>query len=298
MPDWPEPLARLLAEEAATPVPEAVERLAVAARAAVGDEALAVLYYGSALRDGMVEGRLVDLYVVTAGYARVPGGACIRRLARVLPPNVHYLEMASDDGVARAKYAVVALDQLERLVGRGTKNPYFWARLSQPTAIVWAIDDAVRSRLIGCLAQAADTLLAATRPLLAPDAPSRAVWSRAFAETYRSELRAEPPERGATIYDAAPARYDAVLEALRTRPTEPAATVPARWARRRPLGKLLSALRLVKAAFTFSGGADYIAWKIARHSGVEVRLSPWQRRHPLLAAPGLFWRLYRARAFR
>jgi hypothetical protein len=89
-----------------------------------------------------------------------------------------------------------------------------------------------------------------------------------------------------------------LLEALCGRPTEPVAAAPGRWRRRRILGKLLSALRLAKAAFTFQGGADYIAWKIARHAGVEIRLGPWQRRHPLLAAPGLFWRLYRARAFR
>ena len=57
-------------------------------------------------------------------------------------------------------------------------------------------------------------------------------------------------------------------------------------------------LRLVKAASTFTGGPDYLAWKIERHSGVKVELTPWQRRHPILAAPGMFWRLYRRGAFR
>ena len=59
------------------------------------------------------------------------------------------------------------------------------------------------------------------------------------------------------------------------------------WALRRACGKALNALRLAKAAFTFEGGADYIAWKIERHSGVALELADWQRRHPLLAAPAL-----------
>jgi hypothetical protein len=61
---------------------------------------------------------------------------------------------------------------------------------------------------------------------------------------------------------------------------------------------MLHVLRLAKAAFTFAGGLDYILWKIARHSGVTAEPTPWQRRHPLMAAPVLAWRLYRRGAFR
>jgi hypothetical protein len=70
------------------------------------------------------------------------------------------------------------------------------------------------------------------------------------------------------------------------------------WRFRRLVGKLLSILRLAKGVFTFDGGVDYILWKIERHSGVKATATPWQRRHPLLAAPGLAWRLYRRGAFR
>jgi hypothetical protein len=67
---------------------------------------------------------------------------------------------------------------------------------------------------------------------------------------------------------------------------------------RRAYGKAVCLLRLMKAAFTFEGGADYILWKIERHSGVRVEASPFQRRHPLLGGWGLLWRLYRQGAFR
>ena len=59
--------------------------------------------------------------------------------------------------------------------------------------------------------------------------------------------------------------------------------ISANWTLRRFIGKSLSILRLIKAAFTFQGGADYIAWKIKRHSGVDIHVTDWQRRHPLLA---------------
>ncbi|HKY89451.1 MAG TPA: hypothetical protein VJM11_00365, partial [Nevskiaceae bacterium] len=65
------------------------------------------------------------------------------------------------------------------------------------------------------------------------------------------------------------------------------------WSRRKRLGKPLNLLRLAKAAFTFDGAMDYVAWKVERHSGVKVEVSEWQRRHPLLAAPGLYLRLKR-----
>ena len=71
-----------------------------------------------------------------------------------------------------------------------------------------------------------------------------------------------------------------------------------RWRLRRYQGKLLSVLRLMKAAFTFTNGASYLLWKIERHSGVTIEVKPWQRRHPILASSVLFWKLYRKGAFR
>jgi hypothetical protein len=38
---------------------------------------------------------------------------------------------------------------------------------------------------------------------------------------------------------------------------------------------------------------DYVAWKVERHSGVRIDVKPWQRRFPLLAAPGLYLKLRR-----
>ncbi|RME68859.1 MAG: hypothetical protein D6782_00610 [Alphaproteobacteria bacterium] len=70
------------------------------------------------------------------------------------------------------------------------------------------------------------------------------------------------------------------------------------WRLRALQGRGLHLARLVKAAFTFDGGIDYLAWKIARHSGVAVAIKPWHRRHPLLAGLWLFAYLRLKGAFR
>jgi hypothetical protein len=42
---------------------------------------------------------------------------------------------------------------------------------------------------------------------------------------------------------------------------------------------------------TFDNAVDYVAWKIERHSGYRIEPTPFQRRHPLLAAPALYLKL-------
>ena len=157
--------------------------------------------------------------------------------------------------------------------------------------------DTVRSTAGTGRRQAANPSSIATR---SPPTPA-AFWCRAFSETYSSELRAERKGRAEQIYHTYAERYDRLLD-LVPRPAPAGAGEQGRarraWWARRVLGKTLSVLRLLKAAFTFQNGADYLAWKIGRHAGLEIELTPWQRRHPILAAGFLFWRLYLRGAIR
>ena len=70
------------------------------------------------------------------------------------------------------------------------------------------------------------------------------------------------------------------------------------WRRMQRRGKFHSVLRLAKASLTFAGGADYIAWKVNRHAGTDIKLTPWQQRHPLFAAIRLLPRLLKSGAIR
>jgi hypothetical protein len=70
------------------------------------------------------------------------------------------------------------------------------------------------------------------------------------------------------------------------------------WARFRRRGKLLTLVRLAKATTTYAGGVDYLAWKINRHAGTKIAVSPWQRRWPILGALTLLPRLLKRGAIR
>jgi hypothetical protein len=61
-------------------------------------------------------------------------------------------------------------------------------------------------------------------------------------------------------------------------------------------GKPLNVARILKAAFTFDGAARYAAYKIERHTGIEIAVTPFRERHPFLAAPGAWLELRKHQA--
>lgn len=301
-------LAALVAEELAQPVDPRVAAIAAAIAAQHGDAARAVLFYGSCLREARLEGLMLDFYLIVSDYRAAYGKGWLAAANRLLPPNVFPF---AQGGLA-AKYAVLSEADFHRLNGPETRSVSVWARFAQPARLVWVANDAARDAAIAAVSRAAPTLLRSVAAL-DPDAAGReegtlpadplALWRIAFAQTYRAELRSERSGRSASVVDADPDRYarfaGPALEAALRLPADCSAARTRRlWLRRRVEGKLLSVARLAKAAFTYSGGIDYLAWKINRHAGTKIEISPWQRRWPLLAAIVLLPRLLRSGAIR
>jgi hypothetical protein len=310
-------LRGVIAAEVSKPIGEAPAALVAAILRHHGSAAAAVLFYGSCLRRAdptAADDPVFDFYLLVDDYRRAYEGRLAALANAVLPPNVFYLETSWRDRTLRCKYAVLSLAQFRRTLSTRTFHSYFWARFAQPVRLVHVRDESVRTLVIGGLIDAVVTLAARACGLLESRFTSADFWTRSFQATYAAELRAEGADRARLIYEADRARYDGLTAlALRAAGVDvsmadgwlsmPAGARRRRAARiawwfRRLVGKLLSVLRLVKNAFTFDGGVDYILWKIERHSGVKASATPWQRRHPLLAAPGLAWRLYRRGAFR
>ncbi len=292
-------LRAVVAGELDVTLPPAVSALVQELRQRWGDAVRAMLFYGSCLRQGGEAEGLVDLYVLVDSYRRAYRRRLPRLANRLLPPNVYYVEAGWDGRRVRAKCALLELAQFERLTAPVVFNPYFWARFAQPTGLAF-VAGGMRGRIETALARAVASLYLAARPLSPAQVSAEDFWTRAFRATYATELRPERPERARELVARYPERYRrlfALLEAARL-PLMDRARAERAWQLRRLQGKLLSVLRLSKAAFTFAGGPDYLAWKIERHSGVPVELSPFHRRHPFLAALQLGVRLYRARAFR
>lgn len=294
-------LRRLVADDLARPViPPIAEMAREVARRHGGR---AVLFYGSVLRTGDLDGML-DFYVLTE---RSHHGGLRARLW----PEISFDEVEVGGRVLRAKVAVMPLSTFAAAADDRLADTTVWTRFVQPSALAWARDAATREEVVGAIAAAVRTATRYAAVLHGGAAPAAAWFDRLFAETYRAELRVEAPGRGGSILSFRPERYPALLRAGwaangwrveqdgdALRPVVPAIEhrrLAARWRRRRRLGQPLNLARLAKAAVTLDGAARYAAWKIGRHTGLDIAVTPFRERHPLLAAPGVLWRLWRHR---
>lgn len=268
---------------------------------------VAVLFYGSVLRTGDLDG-LLDFYVLTDR----PRHRGIRGLAsRLLWPDISFEEVRVGTRRLRAKVATMPLDTFRRAASGEFLDTTIWTRFVQPCALVWTRSPRTREAVVGAVAAAAVT---ATRfaAVLGPKAATPgAFWRALFRETYEMELRIEKPGREDHILAFNPSRYDALLrlgweaggivfEENRTalRPIIPFRTcrrLMEAWLVRHRWGRALNVARLAKAAFLLDGAMRYAAWKLQRHTGIQITLTPWRERHPVLAAPGILWRVWQAR---
>ena len=292
------PLETLVAAEIALPVDPRVAAMGEAIARLYPAAAQAILFYGSCLRTADLDGQMLDFYLIVSSYEEAYGKSWLAPANRLIPPNVFPFEHA---GLA-AKYAVLSEEDFLRLNGPETLSVSVWARFAQPSRLVWCRDDAAREACVAAIARAAPTLLAAARPLADDHGVPLALWRKAFALTYSAELRAERTTRATSVVDSDPERYlrfsaPALAEA-ESLPALDRKRAERLWARRRRAGKFLSVIRLAKASGTFAGGIDYIAWKINRHAGTDIRIKPWQRRWPLLGALTLLPLLLRRGAIR
>ena len=281
-----------------------------------GKALLAILVYGSWLRGK--RDTMLDFYVLVDDYhtldSRWQGWMC-----HLLPPNVYHIHHKNSDPDTdapelRAKYALLTLSRFGKAM-RHDFHSYFWARFAQPCEILYVRDVAIQDILKAALNNASGTFMQRVLPSMEDRFSSAELWTHGLALTYQCELRTESSNRGESIYDFDPAHYDNVTnEFALENPSVSIIGTEAQfqnhtsnfsrklssftWWLRRIQGKLLSILRLIKAAFTFNEPLEYLLWKIKRHSGLYIEPSPRQLKHPLIFAWPLLWKLYRQGAFR
>ncbi len=260
----------------------------------------AVMLYGSCLHSAIsLEEGIVDLYVIVDSYRKAYPQRYLAVLNAWLAPNVFYLEVPHQGRTLRAKYAVISTAGFER----GAQfwfHSYIWARFAQPSRLLFARDDGIRQRIYAALAHSVMTFLKSGAPALEAGIFSvEEIWTRCLMLTYTAELRAEKQGRARHLAKAnldaftrlTAAASPALTEILVKQEnnlyrclTSPFTQRQAlwRWRLRRWQGRILSILRLAKATLTFSNSVDYAAWKIERHTGIRVEITPLLRRHPIL----------------
>jgi hypothetical protein len=276
------------------------EVAAIARRLGEEAGALAVLFYGSNLRTGSLEG-VLDFYTLLPGPQR----------DRIWP-RVSYREWPREGAEPlRAKIATMSLAAFDRAAAGKSRDTTIWARFVQPAGIAWARDEAAREQVVEALAQAAVTAARLAAALGPAKGTADDFWRALFRATYQAEFRVEKPGREDAILGPNAGHFEGLLplawsaggiafaqEGDRFAPRLSGAErrrIVRWWSTRRRLGKPLNLARLAKASTTFEGAARYAAWKIERHTGVALPVTPLAERHPLIAAPGALWRLWRAR---
>jgi len=293
-------LAAVVEAELARPVAPAIAKAARRIAAGLGGQA--VLFYGSVLRTGDLEG-VLDFYVLTETPPRQGP------LGRWLWPDVSYHEVAEGGRTIRAKVATMSLDRFTTAAEGRHFDTTIWARFVQPCALAWTIDQSVARKVREAVAAAIVTAGRYAAALGPSRGAARDYWKALFRATYATEFRVEKPGREDQLLEFAGDRFDRLLPlawnaASIVFDNHDGALAPRlhlderrflrrSWATRRRAGKPLNLARLAKAAFTFDGAARYALWKIERHTGIALPLTPWRERHPILAAPGVLWRVWR-----
>lgn len=314
----PSRLLTLISRKSSLPAPTGVRALADEILARYGSSVQAILFYGSCLRTGDDSEGLVDMYLLVNSYSSTYRGRVQPFLNKLLPPNVFYLELPFEGRVVRAKYAILSLRDFQYGTSMRWFHSYLWGRFAQPVGLIYTRNHQVVEQVHAALIQAVITFITRILPQVNEEFTARELWQKGLLLSYRAELRAERAQNLVHIFDATAEYYEQLTQAamplvpLAVEPITSAtpiyyrARLPARvrhngrlaWGLRTLQGKVLSVLRLLKGLSTFTGGPDYILWKIERHTGVRESLTPRLRRHPLLAACVLSWRLYRKGGFR
>lgn len=259
--------------------------------------ALAVLFYGSNLRTGSLEG-VLDYYVLRAGPQ-----------AERIWPRVSYHEADLEGAQVRAKVATMSLAKFAEAAGGRSRDTTIWARFVQPCSLVWQRDGDAGDMALAAVSNAAQTAARLAAALGPERGLAEDFWRALFRATYKAEFRVEKAGREDSILSVNAEHFDGLLPLAWEAgglefSREGAAVAPHLkeaerrqildwWAKRARLGKLLNITRLLKASTTFEGASRYAAWKIERHTGVPVAITPWREKHPVLAAPGVLFHVWK-----
>ncbi|GAA4642397.1 hypothetical protein GCM10023115_05510 [Pontixanthobacter gangjinensis] len=272
---------------------------AFAKKLAVQECAEAALFYGSNLRTGELEG-VLDFYLLKPGPQQ-----------ERIWPRVGYHEWTYDGIELRAKVAVMSAEAFLKAAAGELKDTTIWARFVQPSALVWCSGEQSRQRIVQSVCAAAETASRLAVALGPETGIEDEYWRSLFQATYKAEFRVEKSGREDSILSLNRHHFTGLLSsALAAQKIEFSETggiiepkmpdkqkqgIQRWWRSRQRLGKPLNVIRLIKASTTFDGAARYAAWKVERHTGVPVELTPWREKHPILAAPGVLFKIWRAR---
>lgn len=289
-------------------------RLVEALLAVVGrDQLRAVLLFGSRLVQASPDGfSAYDLVVVCERYrlfytALARSGvtrrspALMAALNRVLAPNViAFAPNGWEDGPV-AKIMVVERDAFERALAPSGPDHFLKGRMVQRTSMLDSRDAEEERWIESLLQRARADVLRWAGPCLKGPFTAERLAQRMLELSYAGEIRPETTDRVRDIFDAQRGFLVRVFagvleEAVEQRQLVRAEGPGAMYRFTRPPGRLRclwirfyflrskvrATARWLKHSITFENWMDYITRKIQRRIGMQIVITPWERRLPYL----------------
>ncbi|MCL4557358.1 MAG: hypothetical protein M1491_01745, partial [Deltaproteobacteria bacterium] len=275
-----------------------------------------VFMYGSMLNPGLsTPTSYPDFYIIVDSYAGFYGSRVHTLLNMVLPPNSYFLELSDNGTSMPSKYCVIDKRDLYRCTHYPHIKDFFISgRLAKRIAILYAKDGEFLSGFIDSVYHAmhfnvmfALSDLACTGGFSFDD-----FMLKLLGLSYRAEVRTETQDKIAGLYAGERDFYrdvygkfleqeilgrtvektDGTYRTVRPYSIEPGIAGFISRSRRRAV------YRWPKSIYTFSNYVDYLALKVERTTGENLRLSKWDRRLPLVFGWRHLFRLLKKKAIR
>lgn len=234
--------------------------------------------------------------LVAAGHHRRPAWL-LSALGRVLPPNITAFQ--GEEGGALAKCAIVSAPDFVRALGPRARDHFLKGRMVQQVAPIWTRSAADSDWVDECLAAARRDVLRWAGPYLEEPFTGAGLAHRMLQVSYAGELRPERSDRVEAVFQAQRAyltlTFETMLEEAERR-GRVRSVGEGRFVLVPPPGpgdrlrtslyfawsKVRATLRWGKHILTFNDWLTYIQKKVERRTGLEIEVSTWERRLPLL----------------
>lgn len=234
--------------------------------------------------------------LVAAGHHRRPAWL-LSALGRMLPPNITAFQVHESGPVA--KCAIVSAPAFERALGPRARDHFLKGRMVQQVAPIWVRSAADARWVEECLGAARQDVLRWAGPFVEQPFTGSDLAHRMLQVSYGGEVRPESANRVEAVFQAQRAyltrTYEAVLREAE-RQGRVRSVGEGRFALDPPMGpgdrlrtglyfawsKVRATLRWGKHILTFNDWLTYIQKKVERRTGLEIEISPWERRLPLL----------------
>jgi hypothetical protein len=280
-----------------------------------GDMISLILLYGSCLRTNNFTDGVLDFYIIVNNYKDAYKSKFYPLLNELLAPNVFYIEADTGKEILRAKYAVLSEKDYKKGINEWFHS-YIWARFAQPVRLIYSKNNQAKNLFYLGLSRSVVRYLNETTPVLGNGRYTTVeLWTNALSLSYAAELRPEPEGRSKEIVTESMEDLQKITNAALPclaciRPIQGSYEFEINckdadskkykryWQIRSWQGKLLSILRLIKATFTFHDCVEYAVWKINRHTGIVIEITPALKKYPVLLGFKVLWRLLRQKALR